>query len=213
MVASYIYGFYFHFQGDNVTFKSQSVLQHHLFMTHDTLSGEVNIAQHAHDYNRKRPLDDLPIISTSPSYHNLDPDNNVPDTAYSKLSPAEATDMASKRHRGDDPSPQNHQSCAIPPHLLETSYDRHMRAYEASLKSTANEMTDPHSCQVTANEMTDPHSCQVTANDMTDPHSCQVCAKMFPKPSDLKRHMMCHTGEKPFRCRVSRNRVVNSIIM
>ncbi|XP_052804987.1 zinc finger protein 236-like isoform X2 [Mya arenaria] len=31
-------------------------------------------------------------------------------------------------------------------------------------------------------------------------HPCQVCFKVFPKPSDLKRHMMCHTGEKPFRC-------------
>ena len=33
--------------------------------------------------------------------------------------------------------------------------------------------------------------------------ACQVCAKVFPKPSDLKRHMMCHTGEKPFKCEVS----------
>ena len=32
--------------------------------------------------------------------------------------------------------------------------------------------------------------------------ACQVCAKIFPKPSDLKRHMMCHTGEKPFKCEV-----------
>ena len=33
--------------------------------------------------------------------------------------------------------------------------------------------------------------------------ACPVCTKVFPKPSDLKRHMMCHTGEKPFRCEVS----------
>ena len=34
--------------------------------------------------------------------------------------------------------------------------------------------------------------------------SCRQCGKVFPKPSDLKRHMMVHSGEKPFKCEVSR---------
>lgn len=32
---------------------------------------------------------------------------------------------------------------------------------------------------------------------------CQICGKVCLKPSDLRRHMMCHTGEKPFKCDVS----------
>ncbi|CAE1253827.1 unnamed protein product [Acanthosepion pharaonis] len=32
--------------------------------------------------------------------------------------------------------------------------------------------------------------------------SCRQCGKVFPKPSDLKRHMMVHSGEKPFKCEV-----------
>ncbi|XP_052253409.1 zinc finger protein 236-like isoform X3 [Dreissena polymorpha] len=36
--------------------------------------------------------------------------------------------------------------------------------------------------------------------DGLEGHCCPICVKIFPKPSDLKRHMMCHTGEKPFRC-------------
>lgn len=32
--------------------------------------------------------------------------------------------------------------------------------------------------------------------------SCRQCGKVFPKPSDLKRHLMVHSGEKPFQCEV-----------
>ena len=47
--------------------------------------------------------------------------------------------------------------------------------------------------------------CEAGSGDNVDgsgdlARACQVCAKIFPKPSDLKRHMMCHTGEKPFKC-------------
>ena len=31
---------------------------------------------------------------------------------------------------------------------------------------------------------------------------CEICNKVCVKPSDLKRHMMSHTGERPFKCDV-----------
>jgi len=31
-------------------------------------------------------------------------------------------------------------------------------------------------------------------------YRCQFCCKLFKKPSILKRHMVVHTGEKPFAC-------------
>ena len=32
---------------------------------------------------------------------------------------------------------------------------------------------------------------------------CKHCGKECIKPSDLKRHLMVHTGYKPFKCEVS----------
>jgi hypothetical protein len=33
--------------------------------------------------------------------------------------------------------------------------------------------------------------------------TCLHCGKVCPKPSDLKRHLLVHTGERPYKCRVS----------
>lgn len=32
--------------------------------------------------------------------------------------------------------------------------------------------------------------------------SCPYCFKVCLKPSDMKRHLMVHTGERPFLCQV-----------
>lgn len=36
--------------------------------------------------------------------------------------------------------------------------------------------------------------------------TCQFCGKVCPKPSDLQRHLMKHTGEQPFQCDLCQRR-------
>ena len=37
------------------------------------------------------------------------------------------------------------------------------------------------------------------------PHACGVCGKRFAAPAWLQRHMLTHTGERPFHCMYCQN--------
>ena len=41
---------------------------------------------------------------------------------------------------------------------------------------------------------------RVLAGKKKNPYCCSDCTKSFERPSQLKRHMRAHTGEKPYSC-------------
>ncbi|XP_008278085.1 zinc finger protein 770-like [Stegastes partitus] len=47
-------------------------------------------------------------------------------------------------------------------------------------------------------------TCQATSEQQRSPtmHQCPMCSKCFPSESKLQRHIMVHTGQRPFGCEI-----------
>lgn len=164
-----------------MSFKSKSSLEQHLITSHGSEPVNTNIAQQASPPPRKRYLEEAESLDQVPSTHAETFSHNDYGTSTSHSADDGAYNLASKRARyeGHVPSLQ-YNSSAIPPHL-EAIYDRSGAGRVGEERGATGDGLD---------------------NKLILTHTCPVCAKLFPKASDLKRHMMCHTGEKPFRCQV-----------
>ncbi|RUS70329.1 hypothetical protein EGW08_021909, partial [Elysia chlorotica] len=46
------------------------------------------------------------------------------------------------------------------------------------------------------------HNTQNVGGQMTAPNSCKICGKTLSSQSSLDRHMLVHSGERPFRCKI-----------
>ena len=71
----------------------------------------------------------------------------------------------------------------------------------ASAVATATSSTPPSSVTTTT---TSPSAAAASSGPLLTPDglACNYCGKVCPRPSILKRHMMMHTGERPFQCKV-----------
>lgn len=66
-------------------------------------------------------------------------------------------------------------------------------------------MTGEWTCPVCEIKMDSQHAftVHIRQHNPTDhSHTCSICAKQLSSASSLDRHMLIHSGERPFKCRI-----------
>lgn len=66
-------------------------------------------------------------------------------------------------------------------------------------------MTGEWTCPVCELKMDSQHAftVHIRQHNPTDhSHTCSICAKQLSSASSLDRHMLIHSGERPFKCRI-----------
>ena len=157
-------------------------------MNHGIEDADSNIAQR-YGTLRKRRLEETQTKSDL-SLYTQEPVNLASDTSTSN--PLNFSMRPS--YQSSEILPQDNGSKRMRMDSFSTSQSQYSNAINSSLGANFD-ISISRQCEAGSSDNVD------GSGDLA--RACQVCAKIFPKPSDLKRHMMCHTGEKPFKCEVS----------
>lgn len=117
---------------------------------------------------------------------------------------SEKTKLAKKMRKLPDLQPINKAFCKtnVP-----------SRIEEMLSEKTVDDVDVLNFCEVTMEESSKTNEATKVVKTIERKYRCSFCSRCFGWPTDLKRHILTHTGEKPFVCKYCNSKFTRNFVL
>lgn len=168
---------------------------HECSVCHKCFSAPSKLRRHCLIHTEQRPFQCSLCCSAFRQLSHLKAHNNV------HTGPRKNLPSPLQMLRSTQPQPcSSRASKAKMKRLLHISLIRKFKSAKQKLKMSAAKITTDENISETGAVKSSPEQEIIRRQN----YSCCVCSKHFNAPSKLRRHVLTHTGQRPFRCSVCR---------
>ena len=227
--------FFIAFQVCNKAFKAKRSLQYHQYVHHGIEQTQSNIGEKYAD-TRKRKMDGEPDPannSVNPFIKSFYAGLGTQNEATSGGSPFPWLNhglmwntlkrtMATATNGFEMPDENGNKKLLLDANTANTATDlsennnnNGLKNYDLEQKVKVNGSHDPENSGLEKQVSVESNSRMILGRDIEEYlrlRECPFCGKVCPQRSDMKRHLMVHTGEKPFTCEVSVLLIVVAVV-